>query len=673
MLLSIPLFLTVGIVVVAGLSNLTWLAGGGARPRARADEPSAEPAPVRPRLLVPAATRSASPPAHERPSPTVAATTHGRLVLDGHFARRIGLLAALQAVPLAGKTVRHAPHEHLGTALVNVLAGHRQLQEISRGPTPLRADRTLAEAWDQREFADVSSVCRQLQAADWATAEAVRTQLRQVLAPYVAGCQARAQTHGERLVVDWDLMAKAITTDATSDPFAAYGHMEAGLGKGYQWAEATLRGMGPDGEPRAVALGGFLRPGNTHPPACVERLQAITEATLGRPRRRPALLAVRLAAAETRVQQRRQRVQAQQARVSTQARRVSLLASELAAVEQRLAARTPEQSALVARDERARTGRQRQLAQAQQRLATTQQRLAAAEAARAAAEQLTAALQARRQRLEADNVALDAAGQVATAIEVAMDAQFGGSEVIASLLEAGYEVTTKATSPATIAKLLRQEGQGVAVFGTWEPVSANAEVAECSPTRYAGCPYPLRLLGYRKHLAASASRPARTTAALVLTSVAATERSAVATIQRYHQRGGTVELLNRQAKSYLGWRGHRLRHGPGLDILGQFVFAGLNFIPWLADTLWAEQAEAAGERPGLAELTALAQAPADVLTDADGVVVQFRPNSGWPNRSWRLGTLRQLPLPGFVWPGVPVNAQMTLPNSDPDLVARKLG
>ena len=272
-----------------------------------------------------------------------------------------------------------------------------------------------------------------------------------------------------------------------------------------------------------------------------------------------------------------------------------------------------------------------------------------------------------------ENAALDAAGQTGTAVELNMDAQFGGSDLVASLLEEGYEVTTKASSPATVARLRRAEARGKAVFGTWEPVSANAEVAECRQTNYAGCPHPLRLLGYRKHLAASASRPARTTYALVLTSVAEAERSAVRTIDHYHQRGGTVELLNRQAKSYLGWRGHRLRHGPGLDILGQFVFAGLNFIPWLADTVWAETGEAAGERPGLAELTNLAQAPADALTDADGVVVQFRPHSGWPNRTLRLGTLRQLPLPGFVWPGVPVNAQVTFLNSNPDLVARKLG
>src|SRR5439155_9130154 len=112
---------------------------------------------------------------------------------------------------------------------------------------------------------------------------------------------------GARLAVDWDLTAKATTTEAASEPFAAYGHMESGMGRGYQWAEATLRGVGPDGEPRPASLGGFLCPGNTQPPACAERLRRATEAALGRPWRRPELLEVRLAAPGAEVKARRAR------------------------------------------------------------------------------------------------------------------------------------------------------------------------------------------------------------------------------------------------------------------------------------------------------------------------------------------------------------------------------
>src|SRR3989304_6459743 len=163
-----------------------------------------------------------------------------------------------------------------------------------------------AEAWGQQQFPEVSGVCRQLHSLDWSHAEALREQLRLVFAPYLALCQGATQAQGRRLVGDWDLTPKAIPPDAPSQPFAAYGHMEEGLGKGYHWAEAVLRGAGPDAEPRAAALGGFLRPGNAHPPECVERLRLITEATLGQPRRRPELLEVRLSAAQAQGQPRRE-------------------------------------------------------------------------------------------------------------------------------------------------------------------------------------------------------------------------------------------------------------------------------------------------------------------------------------------------------------------------------
>jgi hypothetical protein len=110
-----------------------------------------------------------------------------------------------------------------------------------------------------------------------------------------------------------------------------------------------------------------------------------------------------------------------------------------------------------------------------------------------------------------------------------------------------------------------------------------------------------------------------------------------------------------------------------LDILGQFVFAGLNWVPWRADTVWTESDADAGERPDLADLTRMARAPGQVLADAEGVAVLFAPEGGWPHRTLRRGVLRQPPLPGFVWPGVPVNAHMAPQTSHRDLVARMLG
>lgn len=677
---SIPLRLAVGMLVMVAVPGLAALIAHWHPTRVGKAPPA-----ICPPESVGSATTTPLSSTHSPPTPPVpsvpssstspgpAPTSHARLILDGRFARRIGLLAALRELDVPGKTVHHAPQDHLITALVNILAGHRQLQEISRGDNPLRGDLALAQAWDQEQFPEVTGVCRQLHEADWAQAQAVRERLGQVLAPYIAQCAGPALTRGQRLVVDWDLTPKQITTEANSEPFAAYGHMEDDIGKGYQWAEAVLRGTGLDGKERAAALGGFLCPGNAHPDSCLERLRLITEAALGRPRRRPELLRIRLALVQTQEQERQGQVTALQAKVSAEQTRVQTWTSQLQAIEQRRVGHRPEQQALLARDERAKQTVEKRLAAGQKRLEALSGRLAQAERALTSAKSVTEALQARLTRLEAENALLDESHQSGITIELILDAQFGGSEMVAELREEGYEVTTKAISPATMTKLLHREELGESIFGPWKSVSANAEVAECLETTYAQCPYPWRLLGYRKHLAGSASRPAQTRYALFLTSTPAQERPAEETVQHYHVRGGTVELLNREAKSNLGFRGHRLRHAPGLDILGQFVFAGLNFVPWLADTVWTESDAEAGERPGLAELTQMARAPGQVLSDEDGVAVQFAQDGGWPQRTLRLGVLRQPPLPGFVWPGVPVNAQVQPQTCNRDLVARKLG
>lgn len=655
---SIPLRPTVGIAVMLTASVFAVVAAHLTR-----SVPSSESVPP-----TPDGSESRPPPSSPRASGP-GYTNHGRLILDGHFAQRIGLLQAFKEMALPGKTILHAPDEHLATAFINVLAGHRQLQQISRGEAPLRADPALAHAWGQEQFPEVSGVCRHLHAADWEIAEGVRGQLRAVFAPYVAMCRGRAEGLGERLVVDWDLSAKEITTDATSEPFAAYGHMGSGLGKGYQWAEATLRGKGPEGEERPVCLGGFLRPGNAHPPECLESLRLITEAALGHPRRRPELLARRLACVQVQTQHQEERVDLLRDRVEGGEGRRGAAKRHLWEARKRLAEGQESQEAQAELAVRAR----RRLEGAQGRLEGSRGRLEVGQARLEEMRRTEEAMTERLERLRAENEAIEAGERPATAIELIMDAGFGGSEQVATLIEEGYELTTKAISPATVHALLRRESVGEVVFTDWQAVSANAQVSECTEPHYAACPHPLRLLGYRKKLAASKSREAHTTHALILTSVPGGERGAAATVDHYHVRGGTVELTNRLAKSYLGWKGHRLRHAPGLDILGQLVFAGLNFAFWSADTIWAESGPEAGRTPGLAALTQMAGTPADVLSDEGGVVIQFRPGSGWPRRSLRLGALRQPPLPGFAWPGVPINAQWPLQNSKPDLVARKLG
>jgi len=93
-------------------------------------------------------------------------------------------------------------YEREGTNCENLPETHPFLKELRRNVDRRFADRMLlaeANQWGGRVFA-----------------------------PYVALCRGRAQNLGERLVVDWDLTAKEITTDATSEPYATYGHMGRG-------------------------------------------------------------------------------------------------------------------------------------------------------------------------------------------------------------------------------------------------------------------------------------------------------------------------------------------------------------------------------------------------------------------------------------------------------------
>lgn len=112
-------------------------------------------------------------------------TDHALLVLLGHFARHLGLLDLLEAVPLKQKTFTHAPHTKLIEFLLAVLAGLGQLHELNNAATPLASDTTLAQAWGQPAFAHYSGVSRTLSAADADTLQAVLAALSRVSQPFI--------------------------------------------------------------------------------------------------------------------------------------------------------------------------------------------------------------------------------------------------------------------------------------------------------------------------------------------------------------------------------------------------------------------------------------------------------------------------------------------------------
>jgi hypothetical protein len=67
----------------------------------------------------------------------------------GHFAHEIGLVAAIEAVKLNQKVYEHTPQAKVLEFFVAILAGLRQLQEISLAAHPLDKDMAVARVWGQ--------------------------------------------------------------------------------------------------------------------------------------------------------------------------------------------------------------------------------------------------------------------------------------------------------------------------------------------------------------------------------------------------------------------------------------------------------------------------------------------------------------------------------------------
>ena len=60
-------------------------------------------------------------------------TQHAMVIVWGHFARTIGLLAQLAQVPIAQKAVIRAPSEKLVELLLGLLTGIEYLTDLSEG------------------------------------------------------------------------------------------------------------------------------------------------------------------------------------------------------------------------------------------------------------------------------------------------------------------------------------------------------------------------------------------------------------------------------------------------------------------------------------------------------------------------------------------------------------
>ena len=124
---------------------------------------------------------------HIQSSPETAPqmTQHAMLVIWGIFARRIGLVEAIEAVKLKQKVREHTPQTKVLEYLVAMLAGLPHLQDISRSAHPLDQDHLVAEAWGRAAWADYSGVSRTLSGLTMEEVADLTTGLERISQPYI--------------------------------------------------------------------------------------------------------------------------------------------------------------------------------------------------------------------------------------------------------------------------------------------------------------------------------------------------------------------------------------------------------------------------------------------------------------------------------------------------------
>ena len=241
-------------------------------------------------------------------------THHAMLVAWGQFAQSIGLIQAVEAVPLHQKTVTHRPQTKILEFFVAILAGLKHLKDLSRSAHPIDQDQAVAKAWRQSAWADYSGVSRTLSELTQEEAEQVANALDRMTQPILAEEVMKALQLAGRLTYDGDLTDRPVSNSSTTYPNVAYGHMGNALRLGYQAAMVSLH---------SPTYGRFWlsvvsHPGNTASCTQAEAMVLAAEAKTGlRPLRRTDLLRSRLHRVVVERQDREAQVQALEASLAT--------------------------------------------------------------------------------------------------------------------------------------------------------------------------------------------------------------------------------------------------------------------------------------------------------------------------------------------------------------------
>jgi len=392
-------------------------------------------------------------------------TQHALLIPWGRFAHEIGLIRAIEAVELSQKVYEHTPQGKVLEFFVAILAGLRQLQEISQAAHPLDKDVVVAQAWEQAGWADYTGVSRTLKGLTWEEVRALVAALDKVGQPFLA----QELTLVESLQYDGDLTGLPVSNTSRTYPNAAFGHMADEIRLGYQAGVVSLQ---------SPSYGRLWVSVEHHAGDTVSSSQAVNLVTAAEqrsgqyPRRRTELLKKRIEAFVQSREPAEQRLETQKAGLEKAIQECEAVLGLLKAAREAPKPRPQPIGVL----ERRCVRRQKAVEIAQKKLGKTQVLL------RAHLE-TEKELRQRLERFEKDN--LENEHPVAACFR--LDAGFGTYENIALLIEMGYEIYVKLHNHKVTQMLKGKVDENL----SWVRVGKNAEMVAWKDFQPEHFPYPL--------------------------------------------------------------------------------------------------------------------------------------------------------------------------------------
>jgi hypothetical protein len=577
----------------------------------------------------------------------VTLTDHAMLVVWGEYARKIGLIQALQRVDIPQKTYDHTPQTKLIEFLVNTLAGCAHLKDLDEGHHPITHDQAVAEAWGVPGWAHYSSVSRTLAACIPKIATEVTEVLAQVTQPFLARELTLLRAHQDELWWDLDLTPRRVSNTSKSYPEATFGWMGDEVGLGYQAAVVSLRSL----TYRRFLLAAQRHTGATVSGECLRELVQVAESrTCLRPLRRPDLVKQRLVALQERLPREQAELQASQLRVAERQICLEQVHQQQVLLEQALGhlAATPGSRQKPEGPYSRQTKAQCRLTVYQERQGRRQKDLARAQRVLAQQEQEITSIQQEIGQLQAYHdklVTENQANQAPIRVILRIDAGFASGANLTWLIEQGYEIYTKSLNDEVTASLRRRVTEAM----TWQRVGDNAEMIAWAGQPVSQCAYPLDV-GLERFQTGEATRYS--------TLLHYGPQSVTMDLTKwFHDYNGRqlVEAGNKESKGVWNMRHPKVRSAGGLIIQEQFGLFGANFVRWAAHWVAENSLEVSPPfdtpQVSVKQMVQVAANTTAEVTRQPGtpaVVVEFAPSS--PFRNCRLvlgGWVFQPSLPLF--------------------------